>query len=78
MRHESCELGRSVKVRDIIKIIQSDGWTEVRTNGSHRHFAHQSKSGVVTIAGRGSQDVPIATLRQIYRQAGLDWSRRPR
>jgi predicted RNA binding protein YcfA (HicA-like mRNA interferase family) len=60
----------AVKVRDIIRTIELDGWTKVRTQGSHRHFAHPTKVGLVTIAGRASDDLPIGTLRHIYRQAG--------
>jgi predicted RNA binding protein YcfA (HicA-like mRNA interferase family) len=73
MRDPAC-----VKVRDMVKIIQLDGWRQVRTRGSHRHFVHAAKPGIVTVAGHDSLDLPPGTLRQIYRQAGLDWSRRPR
>ena len=67
-----------VKVRDMVKIVRLDGWRQVRTRGSPRHFAHPTKPGIVTVAGHDALDVPPGTLRQIYRQAGLDWNRRPR
>ena len=72
------ELTLTAFAPDIIKVIQANGWTEVRTRGSHRHFVHPRKPGLVTIAGHAGHDVPPTTLRQIFRQAGLDWSRRPR
>jgi predicted RNA binding protein YcfA (HicA-like mRNA interferase family) len=43
----------------------------IRTAGSHRQFKHFSKTGVVTIAGKRSLDVPPGTLRSILKQAGL-------
>ena len=60
-----------LKVRDIIKLIQDDGWILIRTRGSHRHFKHLQKPGLVTIAGHPSVDVPRGTLDSILKQAGL-------
>jgi predicted RNA binding protein YcfA (HicA-like mRNA interferase family) len=40
-----------VKVRDVIKMLEDDGWFDVRQRGSHRQFKHASKPGLVTIAG---------------------------
>lgn len=37
-----------MKVRDIVKLIEEDGWYFVRTRGSHRHFKHPRKPGLVT------------------------------
>jgi predicted RNase H-like HicB family nuclease len=41
-----------VKVREVIQLIETDGWRHVRTRGSHRQFNHPIKRGVVTVAGR--------------------------
>ena len=60
-----------MKVRDIIERIEADGWSLVRTKGSHRPFKHPTKRGVVTVAGKLSQDVPKGTANNILRQAGL-------
>ncbi|MBE9191619.1 type II toxin-antitoxin system HicA family toxin [Gloeocapsopsis crepidinum LEGE 06123] len=54
-----------MKVREVIKRLQQDGWYLARINGSHRHFKHPSKPGIVTVAGRPSIDVPIGTLKII-------------
>ena len=59
-----------MKVRDLVKRIEQDGWFLVRTRGSHRHFKHRQKQGLVTIAGHPSVDVPRGTLN-ILKQAGL-------
>jgi len=60
-----------LKVRDIIKLIEADGWYHVRTTGSHRHYRHATKPGTVTVAGKPSSDIPIGTERNIRKQAGL-------
>jgi len=60
-----------MKVRDIIDLIESDGWYLARTKGSHRQFKHPTKPGVVTVSGKMSQDVPKGTANNILKQAGL-------
>ena len=60
-----------MKVKDLIKILEEDGWHLVRTKGSHRQFKHPSKSGKVTVAGKPSIEVPPGTLNSILKQAGL-------
>ena len=60
-----------MKVREIIKRLEADGWYHVRTRGSHRQFHHPLKSGSVTVSGKPSDDVKIGTLLGILRQAGL-------
>jgi predicted RNA binding protein YcfA (HicA-like mRNA interferase family) len=60
-----------VKVRDIIKIIEEDGWCLVITRGSHRQYKHPVKAGRVTIAGNLNHDVAAGTLNSILKQAKL-------
>jgi predicted RNA binding protein YcfA (HicA-like mRNA interferase family) len=52
-------------------MVEEDGWRQVRTTGSHRQFKHAEKSGLVTVAGKPSLDVPPGTLKSILKQAGL-------
>jgi predicted RNA binding protein YcfA (HicA-like mRNA interferase family) len=60
-----------MKVRDVVKKLELDGWRLVRTKGSHRQFHHPSKPGTVTVAGYPSVDIPPGTLNNIMKQAGL-------
>mgnify|MGYP005781558819 CR=1 FL=1 len=60
-----------MKVKDLIKLIEQDGWFQVAQKGSHRQFKHKVKTGRVTIAGKLSKDMPIGTLNSILKQAGL-------
>ena len=60
-----------MKIRDIIKQVEADGWRLARQNGSHRQYHHPAKSGTVTIAGHPSQDLTPDMKRSILKQAGL-------
>jgi predicted RNA binding protein YcfA (HicA-like mRNA interferase family) len=60
-----------MKVRDIIKRIEKDGWYLVATRGSHRQYKHAWKKGRVTVAGKESHDIATGTLNSILKQAGL-------
>jgi predicted RNA binding protein YcfA (HicA-like mRNA interferase family) len=59
------------KVRDMIRLLQEDGWKLVAQRGSHRQYRHAEKPGRVTIAGHPSDDVAPGTLNSILRQSGL-------
>ena len=60
-----------LKVSEIIKMIEADGWYLVATRGSHRQYKHLDKPGRVTIAGKPSNALPPGTERSILRQAGI-------
>ena len=60
-----------MKVRELIKQLERDGWKHVRTKGSHRQFQHSVKPGTVTVSGKGSLDIPPGTLNSILKSAGL-------
>ena len=60
-----------MKVRDIIRLIEGDGWYLARTRGSHRQYKHPDKPGRVTIAGNLGHDLAPGTLNSIRKQAGL-------
>ena len=40
-----------MKVRDVLKMLRSDGWFLRNQEGSHRQFIHPGKPGKVTVAG---------------------------
>ena len=60
-----------MKVADILKFLKEDGWHLVRTKGSHRQFKHPEKKGLVTVAGKPSDELNKGTQASILRQAGL-------
>jgi predicted RNA binding protein YcfA (HicA-like mRNA interferase family) len=65
----------TTKVREILAMLEADGWYTVAVRGSHRQFKHASKSGRVTVAGKPSDDVAPGTLNSILKQAGLKETR---
>ncbi len=60
-----------MKVREVLKILEEDGWYIDRTRGSHRILKHQSKLGIVVVPGKPSDDIPVGTLSSIWKQAKL-------
>ena len=60
-----------MKVKEVIKLLEHNGWYLARTKGSHRQFKNSYKPGTVTVAGKESLDVPRGTLNSILKQAGL-------
>ena len=60
-----------MKVRDVIKRLEADGWYRIRSKTGHRQFKHDVKRGRVTVAGQLGVDVPIKTLKSIWKQAQL-------
>jgi predicted RNA binding protein YcfA (HicA-like mRNA interferase family) len=61
-----------VKVRDLVHMLESNGWRLKTTRGSHRQFRHPEKGMVVTVPGQPGKDVPAGTLKAILRSAELD------
>ena len=64
-----------MKVREIIKLIEADGWYRVPAKGGHRQYKHPTKPGRVTIAGHPSHDLAPGTLNSIFKQAQLKESK---
>ncbi|HUP61264.1 MAG TPA: type II toxin-antitoxin system HicA family toxin [Thermoanaerobaculia bacterium] len=61
------------KVREAIRMVEDDGWVQVKTSSgtSHRQYKHPTKSGRVTIAGKPNDDLAPGTFNSILKQAGL-------
>lgn len=61
-----------MKYRQIIRLIERDGWVLARTRGSHRHYKHPTKPGVVTVAAHlMGNDVPTPIANFILKKARL-------
>jgi len=60
-----------MKVKELIALLKSDGWLQVRQKGSHRQFRHPIKLGTVTVSGKLNVDVPAGTLNSVLKQAHL-------
>jgi len=60
-----------MKVREVIRLIEADGWSLARSRGGHRQYKHPVKSGLVTVPGQLSKDLKPGTLNSIFKQAQL-------
>jgi predicted RNA binding protein YcfA (HicA-like mRNA interferase family) len=60
-----------MKVRDIIRLLEQDGWYLKATKGSHRQYKHPTKAGRVTLPGHPGDDLAPGTLNSVLKQAGL-------
>jgi len=66
-------MGRTMTPRDVVRRLKDDGWTVKREGpGDHVQFVHPANPGKVTV-DMGVRDIPISTLRSIFRQAGWKW-----
>jgi predicted RNA binding protein YcfA (HicA-like mRNA interferase family) len=57
----------SVKISEIIRLIERDGWRQVAWRGSHRQFKHPDRPGRVTGAGKACDDLAPGTLDSILK-----------
>jgi len=60
----------SLKVSEIIKLLEADGWYLYITKGDHRQFKHPTKKGKVTVRGKLSLSLDQFLLNSIFKQAG--------
>jgi predicted RNA binding protein YcfA (HicA-like mRNA interferase family) len=60
-----------LKLRDLIRLIEKDGWYLVVTRGSHRQYKHPAKPGRVTLAGHPNDDIAPGTLNSVLKQARI-------
>ena len=57
--------------REIVKILEKDGWSIARVKGDHHQFKHHTKKGSVTVP-HPKKNIPIKTVKSIFNQAGIE------
>lgn len=60
-----------MKIKEIIRILEQDGWYYDHSKGSHRKFHHPIKKGAVTVAGKPSSDIHPEIINSILKQAQI-------
>lgn len=60
-----------MKASEVIKMIEKQGWYEVRQRGSHRIFKHDEHADIITVPDHGKEDLRPGTLNSILKTAGL-------
>ncbi len=61
-----------MKVKEVIKLIEHDGWFLKETKGGHRQYKHNFKGGRVTVPGKMNDDLHPKTLKSILKQAKIE------
>ena len=61
-----------MKVRDVIKRLEADGWYLARIRGDHRHDKHPTRRGIVTVSGQLGKDMPVGALLSVFKQAQIE------
>ncbi|RXT00966.1 type II toxin-antitoxin system HicA family toxin [Ammoniphilus sp. CFH 90114] len=57
--------------RELMKLVEANGWELVRVKGEHYQFKHPTKPGLLTIP-HPKKDFPLRTQRSILKQAGIE------
>jgi predicted RNA binding protein YcfA (HicA-like mRNA interferase family) len=60
-----------LRVREVIQLLEKNGWKEMRSKGSHRHFKHLNQPWVITVPGNDGKEIAPGTLNAILKKAGL-------
>jgi predicted RNA binding protein YcfA (HicA-like mRNA interferase family) len=60
-----------MKVRELARLLEQRGWTEIRSRGSHRHFKQPDHPHLITVPGNGGKELAPGTLQSILKKAGL-------
>ena len=60
-----------MNAKELVKLLEQNGWYEARCRGSHRIFKHPEMPQSIPVAFHGSKDIPTGTLNKILMEAGL-------
>lgn len=61
---------KAYKVREVIRLLEADGWYYIGSVGDHRQYKHPTKKGRVTVRGKMSESMDQFLLNSIWHQAG--------
>ena len=61
---------KKYKVREVIKMLENDGWQLATIKGDHRQFKNPNKKGKVTVRGKPGETLDQFLLSSIWKQAG--------
>lgn len=64
-------MGKALSSSEVIKRLRADGWELARTKGSHHHFRHPTKPGIVTVP-HPKKTLKLGTQKSIFKQAGIE------
>jgi predicted RNA binding protein YcfA (HicA-like mRNA interferase family)/predicted RNase H-like HicB family nuclease len=65
-----------MKVREVIQLLEKNGWKEMRSKGSHRHFKHPEHAYLVTVPGNDGKELAPGTLNAYTKEVRFEMSLR--
>lgn len=66
-RHEGVPMPKEQEVREVIKRLRKEGWSEATGKGSHMVFR---RNGVMVTVPTSKKELPLGTYRSIAKLAG--------
>jgi predicted RNA binding protein YcfA (HicA-like mRNA interferase family) len=63
-------MNKTYSSREVIQLLKADGWKEIRITGSHHHFKHRYKKGIVTVL-HPKKELGKGLVNSIFKQAQL-------
>lgn len=68
--NKNIKIMEKLKVKQVIELLEQDGWIHITTKGDHRQYKHPTKKGKVTVRGKPSETLSQYLLNSIWKQAG--------
>jgi predicted RNA binding protein YcfA (HicA-like mRNA interferase family) len=62
---------RVLSGREVCRILQQHGFTEVRRRGSHIVMQRRTETGSITVPVPDHRELAVGTLQSIIRQSGI-------
>jgi predicted RNA binding protein YcfA (HicA-like mRNA interferase family) len=62
---------KSISGKALCKVVERKGWLLKRVTGSHHIYAKKGVSVILSIPVHSNRDLPIGTLRNLLKDAGL-------
>ena len=59
------------KVKEVIVLLEKNGWTFVRIRGDHRIYYKEGSKSPIVVPGNLNDDLKDGTLNSILKEAGL-------
>ena len=60
-----------LKVRQLIRILESDGWICISSRGSHMKFIHPDKPGIIIVPFHADKTLGKGYVIKTFRKAGI-------
>jgi predicted RNA binding protein YcfA (HicA-like mRNA interferase family) len=60
-----------LRPQELVRKLEADGWFSAGQTGSHRHFRHPTKQGLVIVPVHAGKEIGKGLLHSILKKAGL-------